>query len=320
MTVPAPPTLTPAPSPAPTRTDPANFNVRADAYHTWLVPNVNTELPAMLNWIEDRANETEGWSNDAEQSVTDAAGQVGLAADQVALAAQQVTLAQQQATASANSAAASAASASTAINAPGTNATSTTSAAIGAGSKTLTVQTGKLFVPGQPVMIARTSAPSTAWMAGNVTAYNSGTGALTVDVVWTNGTGTFSDWTVSLAGPALPDVVRKSGDTMSGNLTVPSLTVTGLLDWDATVLVINTNTTALKSRTYVLTASVTLTLPASPAAGDWVAFANRSGTSTPVIARNGQNIMGLAENMTLDNINHFGTLVYADATRGWIFQ
>jgi hypothetical protein len=54
--------------------------------------------------------------------------------------------------------------------------------------------------------------------------------------------------------------------------------------------------------------------------GDMVMFANRSGTTTPVIARNGQNIMGLAENMTLDNNNHFGTLVYADATRGWIFQ
>jgi hypothetical protein len=263
----------------------------------------------MLNWIQARANETEGWSNDAEQSVTDAADQVGLAADQVALAAQQVTLAQQQATASANSAAEAAASASTAINAPGTNATSTNSIAIGTGSKTLTVQTGKLFVPGQPVMIARTPAPSASWMAGNVTHYNSSTGALAVSVVWTNGTGTFTDWTISLSGPALPDVVRKSGDTATGPIGSPE-----------DIIVINTNTTAVRFKTYVLTASVTLTLPASPAAGDWVAFANRSGTSTPVIARNGQNIMGRAEDMTLDNINHFGTLVFADATRGWIFQ
>jgi hypothetical protein len=49
-------------------------------------------------------------------------------------------------------------------------------------------------------------------------------------------------------------------------------------------------------------------------------FANRSATATPVIDRNGQNIMGLAENMTVDNVNYFGTLVFADATRGWIFQ
>jgi hypothetical protein len=69
-----------------------------------------------------------------------------------------------------------------------------------------------------------------------------------------------------------------------------------------------------------MTASLTLTLPASPAAGDMVMFSNNSGTTTPVIGRNGQNIESLAEDMTVDNVNYFGTLVYADATRGWIFQ
>jgi hypothetical protein len=86
------------------------------------------------------------------------------------------------------------------------------------------------------------------------------------------------------------------------------------------IQVISGNTTAVRSRTYVFTASLTLTLPSSPTAGDMVMFANRSTTSTPVIARNGQNIMGLAEDMTVDNVNYFATLVFADATRGWIFQ
>jgi hypothetical protein len=86
------------------------------------------------------------------------------------------------------------------------------------------------------------------------------------------------------------------------------------------VQVISGNTTAVRSRTYVFTATLTLTLPASPTAGDAVSYANRSGTSTPVIARNGQNIMGLAEDLTVDNENYFATLVFADATRGWIFQ
>lgn len=54
MTIPAPPSLTPAPSPAPTRADPANFRPRGDAYHSWLVPHVNTELPAVLIWIQQR--------------------------------------------------------------------------------------------------------------------------------------------------------------------------------------------------------------------------------------------------------------------------
>ena len=86
------------------------------------------------------------------------------------------------------------------------------------------------------------------------------------------------------------------------------------------IQIISTNTAAVRSRTYVFTASLTLTLPASPAAGDMVMFANFSNTTTCVIARNGSNIEGLAEDMTVDNVNYFGTLVYADATRGWIFQ
>jgi hypothetical protein len=70
----------------------------------------------------------------------------------------------------------------------------------------------------------------------------------------------------------------------------------------------------------VFTATLTLTLPASPAAGDMVMFSNRSATTTPVIGRNGQNIMGVAEDMTVNSVNYFATLVFADATRGWIFQ
>jgi hypothetical protein len=84
------------------------------------------------------------------------------------------------------------------------------------------------------------------------------------------------------------------------------------------VQVISTSTTAVASRTYVLTASLTLTLPASPAPGDWVALSNRSGTLTSVIARNGSNIMGLAENMTVDSLHAGLTLTFADATRGWV--
>jgi hypothetical protein len=86
------------------------------------------------------------------------------------------------------------------------------------------------------------------------------------------------------------------------------------------IQVIGTNTTAVAFRTYVLTASLTLTLPSSPTAGDWVGVQNSSGTTTAVIARNGSNIMSLAENMTLDANFVSMQLVYADATRGWVFN
>jgi len=107
MTVPAPPTLTPAPSPAPTRADPANFNIRADAYHSWLVPHVNTELPAVFTWMTARQNDVVGLVEDAEDQVALAANQVTLASNQVTLAANQVTLAESAAAAASASANAS---------------------------------------------------------------------------------------------------------------------------------------------------------------------------------------------------------------------
>lgn len=259
--------------------------------------------------VSDDANPTTGLANGGHRTrfVPALAQVVAVANGGVTQSTAQVALATTQANNAANSASAAATSASTALNAPGTNATSTTSTLIGTGSKSLTVQTGKLFVVGQPVMIARTSDPGTTWMAGNVTSYNSGTGALVVNAVWTAGSGTFTDWTISLAGPANPAALNKAGDTATGPIGIPE---------DA--LLISTGITAVRFKTYVLTASLTLTLPASPAAGDWVRVVNRSGTRTAVIGRNAQNIMGLAENMTVDEVDGSFRLVYADATRGWV--
>lgn len=102
---------------------------------------------------------------------------------------------------SASSAATSASQASTyAAALSGTSSTSTT---VGTGSKSFTASTGKQWVVGQYVYVARTSAPTT-YMTGSVTAYNSGTGALTVDVVSTSGSGTYTDWTISIGGAQGP--------------------------------------------------------------------------------------------------------------------
>lgn len=117
-----------------------------------------------------------------------------LAADIAAVAAQVLT----------NAGTASSAAA-TAVSAPGTSATSTTSLAIGSGTKNLTVQAGKSIPVGASVKIARTS-DVTAWMHGGVVSYDSGTGALQVLVPSgdTNGSGTFANWTVSLSAPRGP--------------------------------------------------------------------------------------------------------------------
>lgn len=63
--------------------------------------------------------------------------------------------------------------------------------------------------------------------------------------------------------------------------------------------------------------AVTVTLPASPAAGDTVWLTVGNGRTDNVIARNGNNIMGLAENMTVDNASATVPLRYINASLGW---
>ena len=120
------------------------------------------------------------------------------------------------ATAAAGSANAAAASASTALNAPGTAATSATVLTVGTGSKSLTVQSGKLFTGGVPVMIALATNPATVWMYGQVSSYDAGTGALIVSVTATLGSGSSGNWSVFLVGPQGIQGVQGPGSSGTG--------------------------------------------------------------------------------------------------------
>ncbi len=82
------------------------------------------------------------------------------------------------------------------------------------------------------------------------------------------------------------------------------------------VTVSGTSQTAVAGAHYVLTnvAATTVTLPASPASGDTVAITPANSLVTNVIARGGNTIMSLAEDMTLDNANATVTLRYLAST------
>jgi len=85
------------------------------------------------------------------------------------------------------------------------------------------------------------------------------------------------------------------------------------------VEVISTNTTAAgHNYLYVFTASLTLTLPGSPEVGDSIKISNRSGTTTCVLGRNGNNIMGSASDLTLDTASASFELIYSGAAQGWV--
>lgn len=92
--------------------------------------------------------------------------------------------------------------AASALNAPGTNGTSTTSMTIGSGTQTFTTQTGKAWCVGQWLIIPNPGAPAN-YMVGQITNYVSGTGAMTVNVPSgaTAGSGTFTSWNLALTTP-----------------------------------------------------------------------------------------------------------------------
>ena len=70
---------------------------------------------------------------------------------------------------------------------------------------------------------------------------------------------------------------------------------------------------------------VTITLPSSPAVGDEVTImdgsaSNGFATNNCIIDRGGSNIEGAAANDTLATNNQCVTLIYANATKGWLYK
>ena len=95
-----------------------------------------------------------------------------------------------------------------------TTGTSTTSLPIGTGSKGLTTQTGKVWAVGSWVYIIAASS-ITNTMQGQITAYNSSTGSLVVNVTNASGSGTFTSWVIGLAVPTSL-ISSLSGGTAGG--------------------------------------------------------------------------------------------------------
>lgn len=95
-----------------------------------------------------------------------------------------------------------------------TSVTVPTLTAGGNSSVTLTVEAGKGFAMGMPVMVVATAALTGARMLGTISAYNSSTGSLTVVVQHAIGAGsTFAAWRVTLTAPVLSSQLWTLVDT-----------------------------------------------------------------------------------------------------------
>ena len=132
--------------------------------------------------------------------------------------------------------------------------------------------------------------------------------------------GTVNSSTITNSGS-----ITNSG-TITNTGTISGGTITGTIDnqvnWDTTAK--TTGFTAVAGNGYFVnttSGAITVTLPASPTAGDLVGikdYANTADTNNITIDRNGSNIQGVANNYVITIEGLAITLIYVDGTQGWV--
>jgi hypothetical protein len=170
-----------------------------------------------------------------------------------------------------------------------------------------------------PIANGGTGSTSTTYcnLASNVTGTlpvaNGGTGQTT----YTNGQLLIGNTT----GNTLTKATLTAGSGISITNGTGSITIASSVSGLPTMNVVSgTTQSATAGNQYVLTnvAATTVTLPASPSAGDTVYVTVANNLTTNVVARNGNKIMSLSEDLTLNAPYAAAQLRYADATRGWV--
>jgi len=283
MTAPVIPTLPTAPS----RNDaPDTFVAKADAHVAALTPWTTAANSFATYFDTTYINSVDAIRDDATAQAATATTQAGIATTQAGIATTKATEAQDWAIKTSGPVAGgeysakkhaidAAASAASAVTSPATQATSTTSMSIGSGSKAFTLaQTGKNFVVGQWVAITDLASPSANWMNGAITAFNSGTGDITVDVSVIAGSGTFSSWAVSQSSPNL-QYTYQGRDVRTSNVALTVGDIGKLID--------------ITSGTFTQTFSAASTL-----GNKWWCYIRNSGTGDITLNPNGsEQIDGL---------------------------
>jgi hypothetical protein len=118
--------------------------------------------------------------------------------------------------------------------------------------------------------------------------------------------------------------IGASGDTISlaAGASQTGFGRTGTVDWDTTAK--TASFTAVSGNGYFVnttSGAITVTLPATPSAGNIVSVADYAGTATTnniIIARNGSNIEGGTDDARIYENRDTITLVYVDGTQGWV--
>jgi hypothetical protein len=112
--------------------------------------------------------------------------------------------------------------------------------------------------------------------------------------------------------------------TTNGSGVLSFATISGGASWQAVITADPANAVAGYGYFCNTTGGAfTVTLPTSPSLGDFVSFIDYAGTfdtNNLTIARNGKNIQGVAEDLTVSVERAGLTLVFVDDTQGWLLQ
>jgi hypothetical protein len=133
---------------------------------------------------------------------------------------------------------------------------------IGTGAKSFTADTGKAW--GAGLILSISSAANTAnFMHGTVTSYNSGTGALVMNILDVGGSGTLNDWGIAISGTQGPTGATGPSGTFGGTASSTADFLTGTAIASAATINLNT---ATGNRVHITgtTAITTVTLTRGP--------------------------------------------------------